>query len=364
MAALGGGALVIALIATAMSSRGRIPLLSETAEAGSIESISARAEGPSAEEAYLRGLYYQGRQNPEERAKAGDFFQEAVDRDPAHARAYLGLAEHYYLLSDLAMRPTEAIARAREALSKALELDETLAEAHATLGVIEVTTWNWSRAEQELRRAIELNPSSSEAHLGYSWYLLCVGRWEEALREAEIVVDLNPRDFNFLQTLGIHYFYTREFRSAIEEFERLLQATPDLAMARVLLGASWVELGEYEKGIPEMEHGLALWGDRYPALIGALGYAYGLAGRENDARSQLVKLEELSREVYVPAYSRAFVHVGLGETDKAFEQLELAYENHDIYLHKLKIDPLMDPLRSDPRLDGIIRRIGLDPGSG
>jgi TolB-like protein/DNA-binding winged helix-turn-helix (wHTH) protein/Flp pilus assembly protein TadD len=346
-------------IAREMTSALRLRLTSEE------QKRLARSYTPNAEayQDYLRGRYFWQKTGPGLN-KGAEYFQQAIAKDPRYAQAYDGLADCYILLSAFGYSsPKEALPKAKEAVLKSLDIDGTLAEAHTSLARIKGEyDWDWSGAEREFQRAIELNPGYATAYQWYGSVLSTMGRPEEAIANYKRALELDPLSPIINGVLGQALYYTRQYDQAIEQLKKTLELDPDLGLARAYLALAYRQKSMNEEAIAEFEKLLVILHGHAWALAD-LGYAYATAGRGPEAQRMLDQLNQLSRQEFVPADAMAHVYVGLGEKDKAFEWLQKGYERHSIGLGGvgLKVDPLWDPLRSDPRFADLLRRMNLQP---
>jgi TolB-like protein/Flp pilus assembly protein TadD len=308
---------------------------------------------------YLQGryLFNKGEQLP----KAIERFQSAIKEDSTYAPAHAGLAACYNLFGSVvigALPPPEARRRAEEAAVKALELDNTLAEAHAALGYTHFYNWNWTAAEQSFKRAIELNPSSAEAHSIYSRYLSAKGRAEEAIAEANRAQELDPLSLYMSTLRGYVLTNLRHYDEAIEQLRRVIALDPNNYMPNWFLGIAYANKRRFDEAIATSEKAVVL-SSRASGALGVLGMCYGLAGRKVEANKTLDELLELNRRRYVTPVAMVQVYIGLGDKDRAFAWLEKAYQERSYFMAYLKVIPVADPLRSDPRFDDLLRRMGL-----
>ncbi|HKQ79526.1 MAG TPA: protein kinase [Blastocatellia bacterium] len=311
-------------------------------------------------EDYLQGRYLYWRMGGQ-LEKAVEYFQSAINEDPTYAPAYAGMAACYNALGSVvvgALPPPEARRRAEEAALKALQLDDTLAEAHAALGYAYNYNWNWAAAEQEIKRAIELNPNSAETHSLYSRHLSAVGRADEAIAEANLSQDLDPLSL-YMSTMRGHVLTNaRHYDEAIEQLRRVIALDPNDYMAHWFLGIVYSNNRMFDEAVATSERAVVL-SRRAPGALGVLGMNYGLAGRKVDANKTLNELLELNRRRYVTPVALVQVYIGLGDKDRAFDWLEKVYQERSNFMAFLKVIPMADPLRSDPRFDDLLRRIGL-----
>ncbi|MGB2888579.1 MAG: tetratricopeptide repeat protein, partial [Candidatus Acidiferrales bacterium] len=319
---------------------------------------------PEAYQDYLKGRYWWNKRTGEGLNKGIEYFQQAIAKDPTYALAYAGLADSYSVLSDYGfVAPKEGYPRAKEAALKALQLDETLAEAHTSLASVKTSyDWDWSGGEREFQRAIALNPSYATAHHWHAVTLMIMGRSEEAIAEVKRALELDPLSLIINRTLGQVFYLARQYDQAIEQLRKTLEFDPSFVRAHSFLGLAYIQKFMYKEGIAEFEKELVV-SPGTPYALSVLGYAYAAAGRRAEAPKVLDKLNELSKQKYVPAVSRVGIYVGLGEKDKAFEWLEKDYEDRSIgnSFASIKVDPALDPLRSDPRFQDLLRRMNLQP---
>ncbi len=320
----------------------------------------ARPVNPEAHEAYLRGRFYWNKR-PLGVQKGLEYFHQAIEKDPTYAVAYAGLADSYSALGAWemgALAPKEAYPKAKEAAEKALELDESLAEAHASRGFAALNfDWDWSGAERELKRAIALNPNFANGHHWYSHYLTAMGRTEESLTESQRALELDPLDVLINAHLAWHYIYARQYDQALAQSGKVIEMDANSFWGHFFKGWALGGKHKYRKAIPELQKAREISGGAKFALA-ALGHAYALAGRKREAQELLDQLNEQSKHGYVGAYNIALIHLGLGENDRAFEWLDKAYEERSNWLSYVKVEPRLDPLRSDPRFNELVRRIG------
>jgi len=310
-----------------------------------------------AHEAYLKGRYHWSKGTAEQLRQAKTYFGQAVEIDPKYAPAYVGLADYYWATDELP--PRVAYPKARQYVMKALALDNTLADAHTTLGAIQFyDDWDWSSAEQEFKRAIDLNPSHAEAHKMYSVFLSSLGRLDEAIAEIGTAQALDPRALSPSVTAGWTFNYARQYDRAIEQCRKSLELDPQSVAAHDCLGDAYLGKGAYEQAIAECRVVAGGSSDDPLRLVG-LGTAYALAGRRAEAEEVLAKLQAASKGHYVPPYLFSIIHAALGNKNQAFSWLEKAYDEHDAYLTRLKVDDAMDPLRSDPRFSELLHRMRL-----
>jgi len=283
-----------------------------------------------------------------------------LGRDPTYALAYVGIAEYYRGLpiqSDVPSR--EAFPKAKEAALKALEIDDRLAEAHTTLGWIKFWyEWDWEGAEKEYRRALEINPNYPLAHMGYAHLMSNIGRHEEALEGVDRALKLEPLSpFNGAMK-GQFLFHARRYPQAIDQLQKTLEIEPNFWIGQLLLGKSYEQMGQYEESLVAFRKTSEFAGSTSVA-ISLSGYAYAVSGRREKAERALRELRAISAERYVPPYNLALVYHGLGDTTEAVRWLERGYNERDVRMVFLGVDPLWDSLRSDPRFTGLLERMKL-----
>jgi tetratricopeptide (TPR) repeat protein len=255
--------------------------------------------------------------------------------------------------------PKEAFPRAEAAATKALEIDDTLAEAHTSLAFVKMAyDGDWAGADREYRRAIELNSNYATAHQWYASYLVMMRRFEESIAEIKRAQALDPLSRIINSNLGLHYYYARQYDQAIEQLRKTIELNPDFGLAYFYMGRTLLQKGMRSEAIVELQKARGLSGED-PETIAELGYAYGMTGRRAEAQKVLDELNELSKRRYVLPYFIATIHTGLGNKDQAFAWFEKAYEDRHPGLVLISIDPKFDSLRSDPRYADLVRRIGL-----
>jgi eukaryotic-like serine/threonine-protein kinase len=285
---------------------------------------AARTVNPESHEDYLLGLHDLRSGTRAGTEKAVEYFQAAITKDPNDARSYAGLANAYRGLSSLYMAPLDAMPKAKAAAVRALELDETLAESHASLGVLKLFyDWDWSGAEKEFRRALELNPSLVEAHLGEATYLATLGRFDEALAEDKLALSLDPASPRARVAALLHSYLARRFDGTIEECRKTIELAPNVGTPHAILGLALSFEGRSADGIAAAEDGARLSGS--PSHLAWLGYVYAKARNRNGAKKVIERLIEQSKQRYVCSVDMAGIYVGLGEPERAFQWLEKAY---------------------------------------
>jgi serine/threonine protein kinase/TolB-like protein/Tfp pilus assembly protein PilF len=321
----------------------------------------ARPVNPEAHQAYLKGRYFWNLRTEEGLKKSVEYFQQAIERESSYALAYAGLADSYFSLGDWNLAaPKEAFPRAKAAAFKALQMDETLAEAHVPLGAATMAyDWDWVGAEKEFKRAIALNPSYAIAHHRYAGYLTFVGRHNEAIAEMKRAQELDPLSPAINMSGGLVFFYARRYDEAIAECRRTLELNAGFAPAHLYIGRAFEQEKRYDEAIAEFK-AMALEG-RNTMQLPNLGRVYAAAGRKAEALKSISQLRELSKRRYVSSWQIAGIYAALGDSDQALAWLEKAYEGRSDGLILLKVDPTVDSLRSDPRFQDLLRRMNFPP---
>jgi serine/threonine protein kinase/Tfp pilus assembly protein PilF len=318
-------------------------------------------ENPEAYQLYLKGRYYAGRATKEGFEKGIEYFNQAIAADPGYALAYAGLAYDYWMANEWTLSPHDAMPKAKEAAKKALELDDTLAEAHTSLAIAsEVYDWDWAAAESEFKRSIELKPNYALAHESYGLYLVAIGRANEGIAESERAVDLDPLSPETNAFLGWVLYFAHRYGQAIEQLRKTTDLEPNYWFAHELLGAAYEQQGQFPEAIAELQKAVQLAGIiAEPTAF--LAHVYAVSGKRAEAQKLLDTLKERSRETYVPAYANAIIYAGLGERDQAVAWLERGYQARSSFMFLLKVFPVLDSLRSDPRFQDLLRRMNFPP---
>ena len=330
----------------------------EQASLGTISAVD-----PTAYEAYLRGRYHWNMRTEEGIQKSLDYFQQAVAQDPDYASAYSGLADAYTIGMEYGYLPAgENRTRSRTAALRAVELDNSLPEAHASLAMVFASEREWLAGEREFRRALELNPNYAKARHWYSIHLAAMGRLEEALAEMEQAVALDPASLQAEVWLGTCLLYLRRYDEAIGQFEETIEKDPYYFNSHYWLGQAYEAKGWPEQAVAAYEKAASL--SETPHQRATLAHGYAVAGRRAEARKILGELEELAEEKYVSPYDFAVVYLGLGDNDRAIELLEQVYEDHPENLRHIKVRPWFDPLRDHPRFQSLLQRMNFPEESG
>lgn len=322
-------------------------------------STHRRIVQPEAYEAYLKGRYFWNERSEEGLKKSIEYFQDAIAKDPTFAAAYAGMAGSYSVLGSDAMPPAIAKAKARDAADKALQLDPTLAEGHAELGLVAFYyDWDWKQAEQEFRRALELNPSYAQGHQWYSYYLRAMGRLPEALQEAKVAQQLDPLSLPINTTLAGRFRDLGQYDQAIVVIQRASELNPSFSPIHELLGSVYERQGRLQLAVEEWQKAAELSRNN-PSVLAALGHAYAVSGNRQQAQEIAIRLKSISKQHYVSAWDMAVFYAGLNDADTAFRWLEKSYRDRETQMPFLKQDHRLAPLRTDPRFRELLRRVGL-----
>lgn len=317
---------------------------------------SARPVEPAAQEAYLKAEYLKFG-NAEQRAKSRQYFEQAIQEDPNYAPAYAGLADAYW--DDVSLPPRETMPKARDYALKAVALDDTLAHAHTSLATVRFYgDWNWAEADREYQRALQLNPGDAEAHRMYSVFLANMGRADEAWAQVLAAEGLDPLYAD--STAGWDLYCARRYDQALEQCQRALELVPNDKSTHSCLSYAYLGKGQYTKAI---EEGMKAWNlsGKDTVWIALLGRIYAQEGDVRESHRILAQLLQQSRQTYVPPYFITVIYTALGDRESAFQWLDRAYTERDLYLAGIKVDQAVDPLRSDPRFQDLARRLGLSP---
>ena len=307
---------------------------------------------------YLKGRYFLNKSTEADFRKSMEYFQQALEKDPNYALAYAGLADSYAQLGSYGLiQMKDSYPKARAASTRALEIDEMLGEAQASLGFVLMNYyWDWMEAEKRFKRAIELNPNYAMAHNWYSQHLAFMGRSQEAIREAQRAQEIDPLSLWTNSNIGFVSYLARQYDEAILASQKTLELDPNFAVAHMIIGLSYVQKKMYDEGISELQKAKA-----NPDSRALLAYVYGLAGKRSEARKILEELGKLSNQKYVSPFPIAVAYTGLDEKDRAFAALDKAYVDKSWGMGMLEVNPVFDPLRPDPRFSALLERVNLAP---
>jgi len=312
-------------------------------------------------ELYLKGRFYWNKRTGESLMKSVDYFNQAIEKDPGYALAYVGLADAYNVIPFYSVgTPQECYPKAKEAARRALEIDDTLAEAHTAMAsVLMDYDWKLSESNKEFERAIALNPNYPNAH---HWYarenLTIMGNFERALAEMRRAQELDPLSLIINANLGKAYFNARRYDEAIQQLRKTIEIDQTFFVAHHYLGSAYAMKGDYSDALSEYQKAHQL-NESDPHVVALTGRLYAVTGKRAEALSTITQLKSMATQRYVPDYSLALVYGALGEKDQAFELLEKSYRDHTVDMLTLYYDPLIDNLRSDPRFADLQRRVGL-----
>jgi TolB-like protein/DNA-binding winged helix-turn-helix (wHTH) protein/Tfp pilus assembly protein PilF len=323
---------------------------------------SVRQANPEAQDAYLRGRYHLNKRTRRDLRRAVAYFQEATQKEPRYALAYASQADVYFLYSQYAVvPPRESLREARAAAQKALEIDPELGEARTVLAATKFYyEWDWAAAETEFRQALELSPSYAPAHQYYAEYLAAMRRHKEAIGEIERAQKCDPLSPILPAIEGWAFFAAHDYDRAIAPLRKAIDMDPNFPRAHWYLGGVYVQKGMWQEAITELQRATTLEPDE-PDYLAWLGHAYAAAGKTREATGVLERLKSTSPRRYVSPFEMAALCTGLHRKDDAFVWLEKAYEERDSYMACLRFEPTLDPLRSDPRFQDLLRRMNFPP---
>lgn len=332
--------------------------LSSTEQQRATKNYTANAE---AYQLYLQGRFYWNKRTADSYQKALDYFRQAIEKDPNYALAYSGLADCYSFLSSQGIRsPQDVFPLAKEAAVKAIEIDNSLSEAHTSMAYIKLYyDWDWAGAEREYQRAIALNPNYATPHHGYAYLLISSGRTEEAFAEIKKAEAIDPLSVLIQTDHGEYYYFARRPDEAIAQLQKAIDMDPGFVRAHWLMGRALIQKGRCDEGIEE-----ALKAEKMSPVGEAIGWRaqeYASCGRKAEARAVLNQLLQLSKDHYISPHWFAATEAGLGNKDEAFKWLDQSIDRRFGPMIYLKVNPIWDPLRSDPRFPERLRRVGLEP---
>ncbi len=315
-------------------------------------------DNPEAYQLYLKGRYFWLKFTPEDHKKAAEYFNQAIAIDPTFALAYAGLGDTYGASATNGwISPREGYPKGKIAVKRALEIDDTLAEAHTTSGALSMFyDLDWATAEREYKRAIELNPNYEITHEVYSYLLLATGRLDEGIKSAQRGLEVDPPSVVLSDDLASAYYLARRYDEALKQVQKSLEMDPSHFGGFVYLAQIYEMKGMHEEAIKELLKAPAV-GGRTSGVLSLLGHAYAASGKQAEAQRILAELNEMSKQAYVSPYDLAILYVGLGDKNRAMEQLNRAYDDRAGWLIYLNVEPIFDPLRSDPRFADLISRM-------
>ena len=328
-----------------------------------IAAAGEAASGAKSYEAYdfyLKGRYFWNKRTAEGFRQAAEYFQRAIDKDPNYGPAYAGLADTFSLMSTWYVGPqNELMPKARTAALRALELDESLPEAHASLALVkENYEYDWAEAEKEFRRAIQLNPQYATAHQWYAEFLSWQARFDEAFVESERARRLDPLSLIIASDHASVLYYSRQYDSALKQYDSVLELDPNFAHARDGMIPCYLQLGKYDEAIEGINRRAAH--EENPWTLAWKATAYGHGGHAEEARRALAKLEQVSGSRVDRTATLLIAYLGTGQKERVLELLQKAYSEHSNAVVQIKVDPMYDPMRSDPRFADLVRRLRLE----
>jgi len=324
------------------------------------ESPVARRHSSDSEayQLYLRGRYLWNKRTEDGFTRGLDYFKQALAKDPRYALAYTGIADCYNLLGIWgAMAPHEAMPKVKEAALAAIAIDNTLAEAHTSLAFVHwVYDWDWAAAGREFEEALRLDPSYATAHDWYAYYLASIGRFDEAIAHVKQAQTIEPVSLSIATDVGEILYWARQYDRAVDQLRGVLQIEPDFPMARNILGLAYLKTGDRLQAVEELEAARRL--SPGPRTISTLAYGYGAAGLRAKAKATLAELRDLSKQRYTSAFALAVAYAGSGDTEQALSELEIAFVERSDTMAVLRVYPVLDSLRNEPRFKDLLARVG------
>lgn len=306
---------------------------------------------------YIKGRYFWDQRTASGLQKGIEYAERALAIDPHYVKAHIGVADSYALLAEyLYLSPSDAFPKSRESALRALELDNTLAEAHASLAEVSFFfQWDWTKAEQGYRRAFELNPYYASAHHWYAWFLMTQKRFDLALTEIQLAQRLDPGSLPLAAALGLPFYFRREYRLAVEQYRETLEMNPNFTLAHYYLGLALLQLGQYGEAISSLNKVRAV--EYTQQVLAYLGYAYGRLGRRAEALRVVRDLQRMKQRGYISPYIEAIIYAGLNETAEALAHLEDAFQKRATWMVFLQVEPCFDQLRAEPRFRELLRQL-------
>jgi TolB-like protein/Flp pilus assembly protein TadD len=326
------------------------------------DTLDASLIGTEAYDDYLKGRFFWNKRTPEGLQRAVRYFESAVARNPDYAAAYSGLADSYGNLGLWGLPGQEALTKARAAADKAIAIRETLAEGHASRAFLAMSyELDWKTAEREFQRALALNSGYAVAHHRYGYLLMLMRRWDESESELKKALELDPLSMIINANIGFRLYMMRRYDAAIAHWDTNLEMDPHFMLLHAYKGMAYAMKGRHADALASFERARSIGSD--PNQIGSIGYIYGAMGHKEEAQRELSRLQEIAKRQFIPAFYIALLYTGLGDHDRAFEWLDKAYAERSGFLMELHIDPMFDPLRSDPRFQRFVQRLGLEPAT-
>ncbi len=317
-------------------------------------------QNPEAYQLYLKGRYYWNKRTGDAVKKGLDYFNQAIELDPVYGLAYAGIADSYAMMVfNITISPRDGLLKARAAATRALELDERLAEARSSVAFVKMFyDWDWAGAELEFHRTFDLNPNYSIARQWYAMELAALGRHEEAVRETERGLRIDPLSLSINATSGLLFYFVRQYDEALEQGLATVNMDPNFFASHFVAALALEQKGQLEKAIPEFKASVDLSG-RWPLFLAAYGHACAVAGDQEEAMKVVAELRDTSVRKYVSSFAVAAVYAGSGEKDLTLDWLEKAYEERGTWMIFLNVHPYFDFLRTEPRFQNLLTRMGL-----
>jgi TolB-like protein/Tfp pilus assembly protein PilF len=327
----------------------------------SVAPIRHQTENPDAYCLYLRGRFFWNMRTGESLQKAIEFFEKALELDENYALAYAGLADVYRALPDYSSySPREAYEKARELANKAVAIDNSLSEAHTSLAVVLNNLFDWEGAEREFKKAIDSNPGYATAHHWFALYYMYRARFPEAMEKIKEAYSLDPLSLPINRDIGTVYYYAGRYDEAIEALQKTLELDPNFSLVHELLGRVYLKKGMYEDALREFELEKGFSRSWRPVLEAWIIITHMEMGSREKAEGLLRELERKSREYYIPPYSLSWIYFALGDDQKGFQWLDKAYNERDSWLCEIKVEPVFDRVREDPRFTALLKNLGLE----
>ena len=327
--------------------------------------VHAREVDPEAYQLYVRGRYFWDRRTEESVKRSIDYFNRAIEKDPTYAAAYSGLADCYLSLGSSfdvgSLPPNDAIPKAKAAARKALALDDSLAEAHNSLAYATLNyDWDWRSADDEFKRSLELNPGYAQAHHWYSHLLAATDRMDDALAESHRALALDQLSPIMNVHLGWNHLFARQPDLALSQLAKTIELDPNYGLAYWYRGLAYEQQARFGDALTELRKGAELLKGNV-VVTADIGHLYAVSGHKREAEQVIAELRQASTRRFVSSFEIALIHVGLGRVEPAFDALESAYRERSDLLVYLRVDPRLDPIRSDRRFDDLVRRVGIPP---
>jgi len=330
-----------------------------------VKLVKRHTDNQEAYNLYLKGRYFWNRRTEEDLEKSIECFKRAIEKDPDYALAYTGLADSYITLPTYSsFPPEEAFPKAKEAALRALDIDNTLGEAYASLALIKLDyDWDWAGAEKQFKQAIELNPGYATAHHWYAIHLMYRARFDEAIKEIKTAQELDPLSLVINRVVGRVFYFARRWDQAIDALLKTIEMEPNCSWVHLHLGLVYLEKLMYKEALAEFhkEKELSRGGDVGDIiLLSCLGLVHAKMGKRGEAEEALDELIKRSKQAHVSPVGLALIYFALGKNDQGFEWLEKAYDDHDLGLRLIKVEPAFDSVRSDPRFAALLKKMGLE----